>query len=221
MFELQISILCLSFLRKEDTFQIWLKGYSERTFQCFILRGWWVFILSPCQRSCFISTYLIAYCFCIELTICCSQKGKVYFPVSIKFSHKRSTSSSWLFCCCCSPSRRILWPWCSVCTQTQTGRWTCTGPLSVPFQTAALAPSECISGCQYHSPDLEVREESIGWVWYELKENKMCILNVFFFLLSEYFKLTHSVNGLEDHINHHYCTCSTNSSTAQLKEETK
>lgn len=68
-----------------------------------------------------------------------------------------------LFCCCCSPSRRNLWPWWSVCTQTQTGRWTCTGPLSAPCQSAALAPSGCISRCQCHSPDLEVRQESIGW----------------------------------------------------------
>lgn len=57
---------------------------------------------------------------------------------------------------------------------------------------------------------------------YELKENKMCILYVFFFLLlSEYLKLTYSVNGLKDHIDHNYCTSSTNASTAQLKEETK
>lgn len=125
-------------------------------------------------------------------------------------------------CPCLSPCRHSLWPWWSECTQTQTGRWTCTGPLSGPCRSAALAPSGCILGCQYHSPDLqrEVRKAMEGGRMRK-REKKLCILNGFVFtqyISEELMKrcFTNSVNGLEDHVNHHNCACSTNSSTAQI-----
>lgn len=123
-------------------------------------------------------TYLInVFCFpCIDLNFSCKKR---LIPVLC------------LIVCLCLlpalsflPCKHSLWPWWSVCTETQTDRWTCTGPLSAPYQSAALAPSGCTSGCQYHSPDLQrgVRLESIGWMigWEKQQQHKQCILDALY-----------------------------------------
>lgn len=70
-----------------------------------------------------------------------------------------------------SPGRRSLGPWRPGCTRTQPGRWTCTGLLSAPGRSAALAPSGCIWGCRCRSPDLAGRRENSDTsAWREVKE---------------------------------------------------